>query len=99
MTIQELADEFLEHKSKRIKLSSLSAYALIIRNHIVPYFGDEDISTGIDSKRANKYCEDLLANGTSVGYAQDINTTLGSIMNYGNLMHDIPYRQWKIAWP
>lgn len=99
MTIRELADEFLEHKKTRVKLSTLAAYAQTIKVHIVPYFGDEDISAGIDSKRANKFIEDILAAGTSVKYAQDINTTIGSIMNYGNLTHDIPYRPWKIAWP
>ena len=39
-TIAEIADAWKQDKKAFVKLSTYSAYILILQNHILPYFGD-----------------------------------------------------------
>jgi integrase len=98
MTITELGKAFLEHKRKRVKLATINLYAHRISRQIAPYFGDEDISGGIDNKRANEFAEKILER-YSVKSAMDINTVLVSMFSFGSYEFDIPFKPWKIHWP
>ena len=99
MTLSEIYTQFVAFKAKRIKPSSLAAYVGLFEKHILPYFGDEDVSNGIDNKRINAFVENLLEKGLSKRSADGAKIALSSAMTYANTMWDIPIHAWKIDWP
>ena len=56
MTIQDILPKYYEFKLKRVKVSTLSAYQIIERNYISPYFKG-DISSGITHKQIVEFVD------------------------------------------
>lgn len=41
-TVREIAGAWKEYKRPYVKQSTMAAYVLILENHVLPYFGDND---------------------------------------------------------
>lgn len=99
MTLKDIYPKFLEFKKTRMKSSSLACYAASYERWIEPYFGDEDVSEGIDNKKVNLFVEHLLSKGLAKKSADSVKVALGAIMTFANIEWDIPRPTWKIYWP
>lgn len=98
MTIQDILPKYYEFKLKRVKVSTLSAYQIIERNYISPYFKG-DISSGITHKQIVEFVDLLFNRGLGLKTVKDIITVLKNILNYCNMNYDVPLHTWKIDWP
>lgn len=98
MTIEEFIQEYYKYKYKRVKVSTLSAYQIVIRNYILPYFKG-DISTGITHKQIVEYVDRLFERGLGLKTVKDVITVLKNILSFANMQYEVPLHTWKIDWP
>ncbi len=99
MTFRESYIEWYEYKRKRVKPSSVGSYVLIAEKHLLNPFGEREIET-IRRKDIQLFVEELLQNGISRKYVQDILLVLKMIIRYASNEYDLPVMtEWKIDWP
>lgn len=97
MTISEIAALWKKEHFTYVKQSTMAAYNLILRNHVVPYFGNEEnISEGM----VQEYVRKKLADGLSVKSINDVVIVVKMILKYGakHKWCDAPI-DWKIRYP
>lgn len=98
MTFQELYKKWIETKSLYVKRSTLAAYRLQLRNHILPAIGEVEIET-IKSDLLQRFINDMLGKGLSIKSTQDVMITVKMIMRYGAEMELIPYKKFNLKYP
>ena len=64
MTLKEFYPQYKKHKEKTCKISTVSAYMLICKNHILPQLGDYELQD-ISSKEAEMLKSSLEERGLS----------------------------------
>ena len=95
-TIREVAILWKKDKQQYVKQSTLSAYALILENHILPIFGDK---RQLHEKDVQDFTLHKLQEGLSQKTVKDILIVLKMIQKYG-LKHEIlPMAEWSVKFP
>ena len=95
LTVRELAAEFLQTSSVRLKESTAANYRMKTEKHIIPAFGDIQCCM-LKSKMIYQFVEQKLKTGLSARYIADILVLMKSMFRYAsreyhirNVMDDI----------
>lgn len=96
MTIKEIVELWRENKRQYVKKSTLSAYTLLIQNHLLPVFGDMN---HIEEAVVQEFVFRKLDNGLSQKSIKDILIVLKMILKYGVKNKMIEYSQIDIKFP
>ncbi len=96
MTIKEIANLWREDKRQYVKQSTISAYALLVENHILPTFGD--LMT-VEEENIQEYVFKKLDEGLSVKSVKDILIVLKMILRYGEKYKWLEHRNFEIKYP
>ena len=91
-----IAELWKKDKKQYVKLSTYSAYCLLVDNHLIPEFkGKEDITEDL----VQKFVLKKLTNGLNEKTIKDILIVLKMILKFGVKNQMIPYRQIDIKFP
>ena len=94
--IREIAEAWREDKRPYVKQSTLAAYMLILENHILPYFGNEDT---LSEKSVQTFVLQKLNAGMSAKSVKDILIVLKMVMKFGVKNEWMSYCEWEIKYP
>lgn len=94
-TIREIADAWREDKQPYVKQSTLAAYMLILENHILPYFGNDDT---LSEKSVQTFVLQKLNAGMSAKSVKDILIVLKMVMKFGVKNEWMSYCEWEIKY-
>jgi len=86
-TFGELARLWLLHKKNRIKESSYTNYSFKLQNHIIPAFGNVKYSC-LTAEKFNRFSEQKLSSGLSLGYVYDVLAVIKSICNFAHRQYN-----------
>lgn len=99
MTYNEAYKEWYHYKKRMVKETTLAAYALLQRTHLMQAFGDMDVQN-IRRKDVQAFVYRKLDSGLSVKSVRDMIIVLKMIIRYVSEEHDIPVNtNWKMEWP
>lgn len=93
---KEVAESWLRDKSSTVKRSTLLAYALTLKTHLIPAFGDME---RVEEGDAQKFINDNLARGLSKKTIRDIIAVLKSVAKYGSKRKSFPFEEWELKYP
>lgn len=95
-TIKEVSALWKADKKQYVKQSTLSAYTLILENHILPEFGDKMKLTETD---VQEFTLRKLQSGLSQKTVKDILIVLKMIQKFGAKAGILPFAEWDIKYP
>lgn len=95
-TIAEIADAWKQDKKAFVKLSTYSAYILILQNHILPYFGDR---TEIREYDVQQFAIRKMEAGLCQKSVKDILIVLKMIVRFGAKYGWCDYVEWDVRYP
>ena len=95
-TVREIARAWKEYKRPYVKRSTMAAYVLILENHILPYFGDND---SLHEQAVQAFVLQKLDSGLSVKTVKDILIVLKMVMKFGVKNEWMTYYEWDIKYP
>ena len=95
-TIREVAILWKKDKQQYVKQSTLSAYALILENHILPIFGDK---YQLLEKDVQDFTLLKLQEGLSQKTVKDILIVLKMIQKFGQKHEILPMTEWSVKFP
>lgn len=95
-TIREVAILWRKDKQQYVKQSSLSAYSLILENHILPTFGEKQRLT--ESEIQDFVLRKLQA-GLSQKTVKDMLIVLKMIQKFGVENGYMPFTEWSVKYP
>ena len=99
MTYNEAYKEWYDYKKRMVKETTLCAYALSNRTHLMPTFGDMDVSA-IRRKDVQSFVYAKLDGGLSVKSVRDILIVLKMVLRWASEEYDIAVNtNWKMEWP
>ena len=79
-TIREIAEAWKEYKRPYVKQSTMAAYVLILENHVLPKFGDND---SFHEHEVQAFVLKKIEHGLSVKSVKDILIVLKMVMKFG----------------
>ena len=85
-----------EDKRPYVKQSTFAAYMLILENHLLPYFGEDDV---LSEKAVQDFVLQKLNGGMSVKSVKDILIVLKMVMKFGVKHEWMNYSEWDIKYP
>ena len=95
-TIREVAALWKRNKQQYVKLSTISAYALIVENHILPAFGDK---FQLAEEDVQNFVLQKLDEGLSQKTVKDILIVLKMIQKHGVKSGLLDFQEWSIKFP
>ncbi len=95
-TIREIALAWERDKQRYVKQSTHAAYALVLANHILPYFGEYE---ALSEKLVQEFVLRKLEAGLSVKTVKDILIVLKMVMKFGVKNEWMPHCEWDIKYP
>lgn len=95
-TIREVAILWRKDKQQYVKQSSLSAYSLILENHILPTFGEKQRLTESDIQ---DFVLRKLQAGLSQKTVKDMLIVLKMIQKFGVKNGYMPFTEWSVKYP
>lgn len=95
-TIREVAILWKKDKQQYVKQSTLSAYALILENHILPTFGNK---RQLHEKDVQDFTLLKLQEGLSQKTVKDILIVLKMIQKFGQKHEILPMTEWSVKFP
>lgn len=95
-TFANVAAEWIEAKRMLVKHSSLCAYNLTLKTHLIPLFGEY---LSISESDAQKLVFDKISSGMSRKSVKNILATLKAIIRFGEKHCNFPRENWEIAFP
>lgn len=95
-TIKEITVLWKEDKRLYVKRSTISAYSLLIENHLLPTFGE---MYHIEESMVQEFVFQKLGNGLSQKSIKDILIVLKMILKYGMKNKFLEYSQFDIKFP
>ena len=95
-TIKEVSALWKADKKQYVKQSTLSAYTLILENHILPEFGDKMKLAETD---VQEFTWRKLQSGLSQKTVKDILIVLKMIQKFGAKAGILPFAEWDIKYP
>lgn len=99
MTYKEAYDEWYQYKRRMVKETTLAAYALSQRTHLMPAFGNMDVQQ-IRRKDVQSFVYKKLDGGLKVKSVRDMLIVLKMVLRYVSEEYDMPVNtNWKMEWP
>lgn len=95
-TIREISVVWKEYKQPYVKQSTMAAYVLILENHILPNFGENDT---LHEQTVQEFVLWKIENGLSVKSVKDILIVLKMVMKFGVKNEWMDYQEWDIKYP
>ena len=95
-TIREVASLWKKDKQQYVKQSSLSAYSLILENHILPAFGEKQ---QLAESEIQDFALRKLQEGLSQKTVKDMLIVLKMIQKFGVKMGYMPLTEWCVKYP
>ncbi len=95
-SIREVAVLWKEDKRQYVKQSTISAYALILENHILPKFGSKH---QLSEKEVQDFTLQKLQEGLSQKTVKDILIVLKMIQKFGAKQELLPLVEWSVKFP
>ncbi len=95
-TIREIAAAWKEYKRPYVKQSTMAAYALILENHILPTFGDDN---SLPEQSVQAFVLHKIESGLSTKSVKDILIVLKMVMKFGVKKEWMTYYEWDIKYP
>lgn len=96
LTFREIADLWHKDKCNFVKRSTMSAYTLILQNHLLPTFGDR---TSITEEMVQKFVIDKLATKLSQKSVKDMLIVLKMVVRFGAKKKLFIHSEWDIKFP
>lgn len=97
MTLKEFYPQYKKHKEKTCKISTVSAYMLICKNHILPQLGDYELQD-ISSKEAEMLKSSLEERGLSKKSICDIIIVLKNILRIAEYLEVAATKKISVLW-
>ena len=95
-TIREIAEAWKEYKRPYVKQSTMAAYVLILENHVLPEFGDND---SLHEYEVQAFVLKKIEHGLSVKSVKDILIVLKMVMKFGVKNEWMTHYEWDIKYP
>ena len=95
-TIREIAEAWKEYKRPYVKQSTMAAYVLILENHVLPEFGDND---SLHEHDVQAFVLKKIEHGLSVKSVKDILIVLKMVMKFGVKNEWMSHYEWDIKYP
>ena len=95
-TIREIAAAWKEYKRPYVKQSTMAAYVLILENHILPTFGEDNT---IPEHSVQAFVLRKIESGLSTKSVKDILIVLKMVMKFGVKKEWMTYYEWDIKYP
>ena len=96
-SFREISSLWKEEKRKYVKLSTISAYAIILENHLLPTFGDK--TKVIEENDVQEFVFDKLNVGLSQKTVKDFMIVLKMVYRFGVKIGVMEHRDWDIKYP
>lgn len=96
-SFREISSLWKEEKRKYVKLSTISAYAIILENHLLPAFGDK--TKAIEEIDVQEFVFDKLNAGLSQKSVKDFMIVLKMVYRFGVKLGKLEHREWDIKYP
>ena len=95
-TIREIAVAWKEYKRPYVKQSTMAAYLLILENHLLPAFGEND---SLPEQSVQSFVLEKIECGLSVKSIKHILIVLKMVMKFGVKNEWMNYYEWDIKYP
>ena len=95
-TIREIAAAWKEYKRPYVKQSTMAAYVLILENHILPPFGEDN---SLPEHSVQAFVLHKIESGLSTKSVKDILIVLKMVMKFGVKKEWMTYYEWDIKYP
>ena len=95
-TVREIAAAWKVYKRPYVKQSTMAAYVLILENHILPAFGEND---SLPEQRVQAFVLQKIESGLGVKSVKDILIVLKMVMKFGVKNEWMNYYEWDIKYP
>ena len=95
-TIREIAEAWKEYKRPYVKQSTMAAYVLILENHVLPEFGDND---SFHEHEVQAFVLKKIEHGLSVKSVKDILIVMKMVMKFGVKNEWMNHYEWDIKYP
>ena len=95
-TIREIAAAWKEYKRPYVKQSTMAAYILILENHILPTFGEDN---SLPEQSVQAFVLHKIESGLSTKSVKDILIVLKMVMKFGVKKEWMTYYEWDIKYP
>lgn len=95
-TIREIAEACKDYKRPYVKQSTMAAYVLILENHVLPEFGDND---SLHEHEVQAFVLKKIEHGLSVKSVKDILIVLKMVMKFGVKNEWMTHYEWDIKYP
>lgn len=95
-TFEELALMWSENKQSIVKYSTLCAYRLTLRTHLIPHFG---AMTEIEEAEVQRFIIEKIKNGLAKKTVRDIVAVLRAVVKYGARLHLCEREDWQLDYP
>ena len=95
-TIREIAEAWKEYKRPFVKQSTMAAYVLILENHVLPEFGDND---SLHEYEVQAFVLKKIEHGLSAKSVKDILIVLKMVMKFGVKNEWMNHYEWDIKFP
>lgn len=97
MNFKDISTLWKEEKRKFVKLSTISVYAVILENHLLPIFGNK--VTVITEQEVQHFVLVKLEAGLSQKTVKDFLIVLKMIYRYGVKINEFQHCDWDIKYP
>ena len=95
-SIREIAILWKEDKRKYVKISTYSAYVLILENHLLPVFGD---MSEVEEEKVQNFILLKIQQGLSIKTVKDMLIVLKMIVKFGAKLGWITHKEWCLKYP
>ncbi|ERI81815.1 site-specific recombinase, phage integrase family [Bacteroides pyogenes F0041] len=95
-SIREIAILWKEDKRKYVKISTYSAYVLILENHLLPVFGD---MSEVEEEKVQNFILLKIQQGLSIKTVKDMLIVLKMIVKFGAKLGWITHKEWSLKYP
>lgn len=95
-TIREITAAWKEYKRPYVKQSTMAAYVLILENHILPTFGEDN---SLPEQSVQAFVLHKIESGLSTKSVKDILIVLKMVMKFGVKKEWMTYYEWDIKYP
>lgn len=95
-TIRGIAAAWKEYKRPYVKQSTMAAYVLILENHILPTFGEDN---SLPEQSVQAFVLHKIESGLSTKSVKDILIVLKMVMKFGVKKEWMTYYEWDIKYP
>lgn len=97
MKIKEITEAWFDDHRQYVKESTSAAYALILNNHVIPYFGEYE---NITEEDLQKFVNDKISGGAGIRPVRDVVSVVKMLLRFGAKKKWCePPTDWKMIYP